>query len=330
MKIFSWFWLLAVLTLTVSAACAQQARLLVDQKGDRSLAIVDPVAGKVIADVAENGTTGHEVAASPDGRLAFVPIYGNSGVGKPGTDGTNIVVVDVASHKVVGEIDFNYGARPHCAVFGPTDGLLYVTTEMDQSVTVIDPKTLKIIDAIPTGQPESHMLALSHDGLRGYTANVGPGTVSVLDLKTRKTLKVIPVSGSVQRIAISNDDRWVFTSDVTAPRLAVIDTETNALAKWVKLDGLGYGSAVTPEGHFLLIAIPDANAVDVIDLKTMTLAAKVAVGKSPQEVLVRPDGKAAYVSCIGSDEVDEIDGSTWKVTRAIATGKGTDGLGWAK
>jgi YVTN family beta-propeller protein len=318
------------LTLAAAATSAQQAHLLVDQKGDRSLAIVDPVAGNVIANVAENGITGHEVAASPDGRLAFVPIYGNSGVGKPGTDGTKIVVVDVATHTIAGEIDFGYGARPHCAVFGPKDGLLYVTTEMDQSVTIIDPKTLKIIDAIPTDQPQSHMLALSHDGLRGYTANVGPGTVSVLDVKARKTLKVIPVSGSVQRISISNDDRWVFTSDVTAPRLAVIDTATNAVANWVKLDGLGYGSAPTPDGRFLLIAIPDANAVDVIDLKSMTVVAKAAVGKSPQEVLVRPDGKAAYVSCIESDQVAEIDAATWKVTRVIATGKGTDGLSWAK
>jgi DNA-binding beta-propeller fold protein YncE len=330
LKIFSWFWIAAVITLPGAAACAQQARLVVDQKGDRSLAIVDPVAGKVIADVAENGITGHEVAASPDGRLAFVPIYGNSGVGKPGTDGTNIIVVDVAAHKVVGNIAFDHGVRPHCAVFGPKDGLLYVTTEIDHSVTIIDPKTLKIVGAIPTGQPESHMLALSHDGLHGYTANVGPGTVSVLDVKARKTLKVIPVSGSVQRIAISNDDRWVFTADVTAPRLAVIDTATNAVVKWVKLDGLGYGSAPTPDGRFLLIAIPDANAVDVVDLKTMTLAAKVAVGKNPQETLVRPDGKAAYVSCMGSNEADEIDAATWKVTRTITTGNGTDGMGWAR
>ena len=315
------------------AACvaqAQQARLVVDQKGDRSLAIVDPVAGMVIADVAENGTTGHEVAGSPDGRLAFVPIYGNSGVGKPGTDGNNIVVVDMATHKIVGNIAFDHGVRPHCAVFGPKDGLLYVTTEIDRSVTLIDPKTFKIVGTIPTGQPESHMLALSHDGLRGYTANVGPGTVSVLDVKARKTLKVIPVSGNVQRIAISNDDRWVFTADETAPRLAVIDTATSAVANWVKLDGLGYGSAPTPDGRFLLIAIPDANAVDVIDLKTMNVVEKVAVGKSPQEVLVRPDGKAAYVSCIGSNQVAEIDATTWKVSRMIATGNGTDGLGWAK
>jgi DNA-binding beta-propeller fold protein YncE len=311
-------------------AQAQQARLVVDQKGDRSLAIVDPVAGKVIANVAENGTTGHEVAATPDGRLAFVPIYGNSGVGKPGTDGANIVVIDVAAHKVVGNIAFDHGVRPHCAVFGPRDGLLYVTTEIDRTVTLVDPKTLRIVGAIPTRQPESHMLALSHDGLRGYTANVGPGTVSVLDVKARKTLKVIPVSGNVQRIAISDDDRWVFTADETAPRLAVIDTAVNAVAKWVKLDGLGYGSAPTPDGRFLLIAIPDANAVDVIDLKAMTVVEKVAVGKDPQEVLVRPDGKAAYVSCIGSNQVAEIDLATWKVTRMIATGNGTDGLGWAE
>jgi DNA-binding beta-propeller fold protein YncE len=304
--------------------------LLVDQKGDKSLAIVDPAAGKVIANVAENGTTGHEVAATPDGRLAFVPIYGDSGVGKPGTDGTNIVAVDVAAHKIIGNIAFSHGVRPHCAVFGPKDGLLYVTTEIDHTITIIDPKTLKIVGAIPTGQPESHMLALSHDGLRGYTANVGPGTVSVLDVKARKTLKVIPVSGSVQRIAVSNDDKWVFTADQTAPRFAVIDTAANSVKTWVKLDGLGYGGAPSVDGRFLLIAIPDANAVDVIDLKTMSLVEKVTVGKSPQEVLVRPDGKAAYVSCIGSNQVAEIDLATWKVTRMIATGNGTDGLAWAK
>ena len=61
--------------------------LLVANKGDHTLGIIDPVEGKQIATVDEDGITGHEVAASPDGRRAFVPIYGNSGVGSPGTDG---------------------------------------------------------------------------------------------------------------------------------------------------------------------------------------------------------------------------------------------------
>jgi YVTN family beta-propeller protein len=317
-----------LLMMFVPVAFAQDGRLLVAQKGDRSLAIVDPASGKVVASVAEGGVTGHEVIASPDGRLAFVPIYGNSGVGKPGTDGSNIAVIDLAAKKVAGNIAFDHGVRPHCAVFGPKDGMLYVTTELDKTVTVIDPKTLKIVGTIPTGQPESHMLAISHDGRRGYTANVGPGTVSVLDMQARKLLKVIPISGNTQRIAISEDDRWVFTADQTQPRMAVIDTRSNEVAKWVPMEGVGYGSAPTLDGHWLLMTLPDQNKVAVIDLKSMQVVRSVDVGYYPQAVVMRPDGKTAYVSCMHADQVTEIDLSTWK-TRAIATGKLTDGLAWA-
>ena len=189
------------------------AYLLVANQGDRTMSIFDPGAGEQIVAVPEGGVTGHEVIASPDGKMAFVPIYGDSGVGRPGTDGNHMVVVDLAQRKVVGNVDFGHGVRPHCPMFGPHDGLLYVTTELDQTVTVIDPKTLKIVGSIPTGQDESHMLAISHDGTRGYTANVGPGTVSVLDLKNRKKLAVIPISGTTQRISISPDDKMVFTAD---------------------------------------------------------------------------------------------------------------------
>lgn len=307
-----------------------QSRLLVAEKGNVTLAIVDPTAGKVLASVPDGGITGHEVAASPDGKLAFVPIYGNSGVGRPGTDGRNIAVIDIATHKIVNHIDFDHGVRPHCPMFGPRDGRLYVTTELDKTITVIDPKTLKIVGTLPTGQPESHMLALSHDGRRAYTANVGPGTVSVIDIAARKVLKVIPISSNTQRISISPDDRWVFTADQTKPQMAVIDTKSDTVARRIPMEGTGYGSAVTPDGRWLLVALPDQNKVAVIDIKTMQVARAVPVNDYPQEVLVRPDGKAAYVSCEKANAVNEIDLATWKVIRTIPTGKDADGLAWAR
>ena len=49
-------------------------------------------------------------------------------------------------------------------MFGPKDGLLDVTTELENSVTAIDPRNVKIIAKIPTGHPESHMLAITHNG----------------------------------------------------------------------------------------------------------------------------------------------------------------------
>jgi YVTN family beta-propeller protein len=321
---------LLLVSMMVPVALAQRAELLVAQKGDRSLGVVDPATGKVVANIEENGVTAHEVAVSPDGRLAVAPIYGDSGVGMAGTDGRNIIFVDLKTRKIVGNVEFTHGVRPHCPIFNPADGLLYVTTELDQTVTIIDPKTFKIVGTIPTGQPESHMLVLSHDGRRGYTANVGPGTVSVLDIKARKLIKIIPISGQTQRIAISNDDRWVFTADQKQPRMAVIDTATDTVKTWVALDGLGYGSAATKDGRWLLMAVPSKNDVNVVDLETMKVARTVAVGKRPSEVLMRPDGKAAYVACEGSNQVAEIDLATWEVTKMMATGKGSDGLAWAR
>src|ERR1039458_2703901 len=94
-----WLVVLSLLTLGTST-CLRAAEdatgyLLVANKGEQTLAIVDPVAGMTMATIPENGVTGHEVAASPDGQRAFVPIYGNAGVGRPGTDGQLIRVIDL-------------------------------------------------------------------------------------------------------------------------------------------------------------------------------------------------------------------------------------------
>jgi len=304
--------------------------LLVANKGDQTLGIIDPDAGQQVATVAEGGVTGHEVIASPDGRFAYVPIYGDSGVGLPGSDGRNLVVVDIAARKVVGRVDFGHGVRPHCALIGPRDGLLYITTELDNAITIIDRRALKVVGQIPTGKPESHMLAITRDGHYGFTTNVGSGSVSVLDMEARKTLAVIDVAPAIQRITLSADDRLAFTSDQTKPQLAVIDTATRKVKSWVPLPGIGYGTAATPDGRWLVIALRDTQKVAVVNLKTLQVERTLEVPANPQEVLIRPDGAAAYVSCDASHKVAEIRTSDWTVTRLIDAGPGADGLAWAR
>jgi YVTN family beta-propeller protein len=327
---FAYLWLAALCLGFIPTRISAQTLLVVNQN-DVTVSVVDPSSGREIATIAEKtvGVHGHEIAVSADGRTAFVPIYGSSGVGKPGIDGHEILVIDIPSRTIVGNIDFGHGVRPHQPVLDPATGLLYVTTELDKTVTVIDPRTRKIVGTVPTGQEESHMLAISHDGRRGYTSNVGPGTVSVLDLVARKTLAVIPVSAMAQRISISSDDKLVFTADQTKPQLAVIDTATNKVRAWVLLPSLGYGTAPTLDGRSLLVAVPSANQVAVVDLATMQVARRIDVGTSPQEVLIRPDGKVAYVSCAGSANVAAIDLAQWKVQNLIVAGKYADGLAWA-
>jgi DNA-binding beta-propeller fold protein YncE len=320
-----------VMSFSVDFVSAQsQSMLLVANQHSHDLSLIDTKAAKQVGVVPVEGITGHEVAASPDGKTAYVPIYGNAGVGKPGTDGSTMSVIDLASRKVVHTIDFGHGVRPHCAVYDKNSGMLYVTTELDKTISIIDPKMLKIIGTVPTGQEQSHMLALTRDGSRGYTANVGPGTVSVLDMKARKTLAIIPISGNTQRIAVSRDDSMVFTADQTTPQLAVIDTATNKVKTWVALPSAGYGTAPTMDGRWLLVTMRDAKGVAVVDLKTMKVVRTVEVPGGPSEVVVSDDGKTAYVACNFADQVAVIDLAGWKVAGVIDAGKFADGMALAR
>jgi DNA-binding beta-propeller fold protein YncE len=327
-------------SLNFSAACFVLASasfslhaqsLLVANQGDSTMGFIDPSSAKMVATLAENtpGVHAHEIAVSADGKTAYLPIYGSTGVGKPGIDGHQMLFVDLPSHKIVDTLDFGHSVRPHKPILDPNSGMLYVTTELDKTISIIDPKTHKIVGTVPTGAEQSHMLILSHDGKLGYTANVGPGSVSVLDMKARKTLKIIPVAPEVQRIAISNDDKYVFTSDFKTPRLAVIDTATRSLKQWIDLPGLGYGGEVTKDGRYLVLAIPTPAKVVAIDLKDFTIAHTLDLPAAPQEVLIRPDGKVAYVSSNTSGKVTAIDLTDWKVQSTITAGPLADGLAWA-
>jgi YVTN family beta-propeller protein len=331
-KPLSMYFALPCLFLGALSMSAASPSLLVVHQGDATMSIVNPEMGKQVAVVSEDlhGVHAHEVIASADGRTAFLPVYGSSGVGRPGIDGHQILVVDLPSRKIVDRIEFSHGVRPHCPMLNPRNGLIYVTTEIDHTVTIIDPKTRKIVGSIPTGAKESHMLAISQDGRRGYTANVGAGSVSELDLVHRKLIAVVPVAKIVQRISVSNDGKLAFTSDQKEPRLAVIDTKAHDVKTWVPLSGTGYGTAPTHDGRFLLVAIPHENEVAVVDLHSMKVVRSVAVPKSPQEVLIRPDGKVAYVSCAGAHQAAAIDLADWKVAKTIDVGKFADGLAWAK
>jgi YVTN family beta-propeller protein len=311
------------------AEVSPEGRLLVMNKGDRTVSVIEFPAGRTRATIPIEGVTGHEIAASADGKVAFVPIFGNAGVGSPGTDGEVMRVVQLDKGETVGTVAFGKGVRPHCVVFEPVRRLCYVTAELENAVMVVDPVAMKVVGRVPTGAVESHMLVISRDGKRGYTANVGPGTVSVLDFENRKLLKVVSVARKVQRISLSVDDKWVFTADQDKPRLAMLETASNEVKGWIELPGIGYGTATTPDGKHLLVALIRQNKVGVVDLETRAVIKELDVSRAPQEIVVRPDGLRAYASCDAAGEVAEIDLKGWSVVRLIKAGQGADGLAWA-
>src|SRR5215470_12883166 len=102
---------LAVLSAVIAAAETPSLTLLVGNKEENSLAFVDPASGKVLGRV-PTGEGPHEVAASTDGKLAFVANYGTGP-----SPGSTISVIDAVNMKELKKVDVRPLARPHGLFF---------------------------------------------------------------------------------------------------------------------------------------------------------------------------------------------------------------------
>jgi DNA-binding beta-propeller fold protein YncE len=152
--------------------------------------------------------------------------------------------------------------------------------------------------------------------------------VSVLDLKQRTLVTVIPVAKIVQRISISADGKRVFTHDQDTPRIAVIDTTTNKVASWIPVPSTVYSSSPTADGRKLLAASP-AGKIFVIDLASAKLEESFDIPAASGELLLAPGGKFAFVSCPQAGTIEVLDVPGHKLLQPIRLTPGVDGLAWA-
>ncbi|MBS1866842.1 MAG: hypothetical protein JSS69_13085 [Acidobacteria bacterium] len=326
------FVLLAAVTFVLGLARAASAPaldppgyLFIANQFEHTALLVDLSSKTQVARI-EVGVNGHEVAVSPDGHFGYVPIYGNAGVGKPGTDGDRIDIIDLKERKLTGSIPLGKPVRPHCARFGP-DGLLYISAELAQAIYVVDVKAKKVVGQIPTGAIESHMFVLSPDGKRAYTSNVHAGSVSVLDVEKRALIAVIPVSTIVQRISITADGKRVFVHDQAQPRIAVIDTATNKISGWIPVGATVYSSAPLPDGHTMVASSPSGKffSIDLDNLKQIGESdACAALG----EIALSHDGNRAFLTCPATGQLMVFNTHNGKPDPEITLTKGVDGIQW--
>lgn len=309
----------------VPTSSAPHGLLFVANQFDHTVILVDPATRKAVF-TAGVDINGHEVTVSADGRFGYVPIYGNSGVGKPGTDGGTIQVVDLRAGRTIDIIDLPTPVRPHLAKFGP-DGLLYVTAELANAIYAVDVHSHKVVAENPTGEPESHMLVISPDGTRVYTANVSTGTVSVVDIHNHSLITTIQVADHVQRISISSDGRHIYTHDQVKPRIAVIDAATNKISTWIDLPATVYSSAPTHDGQHLIANSPSGKLFDV-NLSTGKVQHTYDIPGALGAMVINPDDSRAYVTCPQAGTIEILNLRENALETPISLTKGVDGITW--
>ena len=140
------------------------------------------------------------------------------------SQGDNIHVIDPATHQIVGEIKgipINHGAAA-----APDGSRLYFSSEAEQTLHVVDAKSLQTLKKIPlTARPNN--ISISKDGRRVYVGIVSAhGAVDVIDTATMEKVKSIPTKGGIHNVYVTPDGRYVVAGSIAGRLMTVIDQKT--------------------------------------------------------------------------------------------------------
>jgi YVTN family beta-propeller protein len=290
------------------------------QSGSASLIDLSTDTAKVIA----VGAGPHEAVISPSGRIGIVTVYGISG-----QPGNQLAVIDIKTGVVTKTISLGEYTRPHGAVFIPNDETrVVVTSETTKRLLVVDLTKGVVEHAIDTGAAGSHMVAITADGLRAFTANITGGSYSAFQLgRTPSLIGVVPTSPQTEGIAVTPDGKEVWAASNTG-HVNIVQAATGIIQQDQNLTGLGqpYRLAMSKDGSFAMICDPKADAVIVADVKTHKVLWTLTGIGSPRGVNIAPDGKTAFVTLAADETMGVIDIEGRKLTRKIKVEKSPDGV----
>ncbi|MDD9996366.1 MAG: beta-propeller fold lactonase family protein, partial [Rhodospirillaceae bacterium] len=220
---------LSVVIGTVNVFAQDGTLLVVNRHADAgSVSFFDLDTESEIARVPIGPGWPHEVAVSPDGRLALTAEYGRE------TPGERLVIIDIPTARVMGRIDMGPGTKPHDLVFLPDNRHAVVTLETTDRLALVDVVNHEVVRTYPIGDGarEGHMVWLSPDGSRVYVgARLGQGTVSVVYLQEDRPPTVIPSGLGAEAITITPDEHAVWAINQDENTISIIDPDTLAIVE---------------------------------------------------------------------------------------------------
>lgn len=345
-----------------TAAQAPSPLLLVLEKGDSTLAIVDPASLQVVARVPA-GPDPHEIVVSTDGKLAYISNYG-------GNDSTlnTISVVDLAARKALPAINLGALRSTHGLAFA--GGKLFFTAETNKVIGRYDPATQSVDWVLGTGQDRTHMVVVNENLDRIVTSNVSSGTISLIEMVSppavgfgpppmnplgntfvpgsapppggpspggsRKTWRVtnVPAGHGAEGFDVSPDGKEIWAANAQDATVTIIDVANKKVTETIPIPVRGANRLkFSPDGKRVLISGLGGSATNnlvVLDAVTRKEVKKFDLGGGTSGIVLAPDGSHAYVAVSGKDKIAVVDLKTLEIAGSITTGKQPDGLAWVQ
>lgn len=313
----------ALVAVSVFAAELPSPALLVLNKEEATLAIVDPSNGKVIGKV-PTGEGPHEVDVSADGRHAFVTNYGAR------TPGNSLSVIDLVAQKELHRVNLLPMQRPHGITVA--DGKVWFTAEGNKLIGRYDLPSNRVDYLLGTGQNGTHMVMLNKDNSRIYASNIASDSISIFSPTPDATgwnQVVVPVGKGPEGMDLSPNEKELWAAHSRDGSVSIVDVTDKKVIGTIDV-GTKRSNRLkfTVDGKYALISDLAGGELVILDVASKKVVKRLALGKMPEGILIDPDGSRAFIAVAGDNRVDILNLKTLTITGKLETGTGPDGMAW--
>ncbi len=159
-----------------------------------------------------------------------------------------VIAVDVAEEKVVAELPLAPGGMPQDVKLSPDGKIFYVADMAANVVYEIDSSNFTVAGSLPSGKGV-HGLYVSRDGRLLYASNREEGSISVIDLASRKIVEKwrLPGGGTPDMGGVSADGKVLWLSGRYSREVYAIDTSDGHLLARIRVGKGPHGLCVYPQ-----------------------------------------------------------------------------------
>jgi YVTN family beta-propeller protein len=187
--------------------------------------------------------------------------------------GNDVTVIDVATNTITGSIEV--GDRPHGIAATRAHDMLYVATEFDNGLTMINPATDVVIKKYNIFGQRPNEIDVTSDGRFVYLPILGHGVYEVFDTLEEKIVARLATNGLPPNVIISPDDKFAYLSPMDG--------------------GQAPAAAMSKAGY----PTTRNEKIYVVDVSKHQIVDTIATGDAPRPITISPDGNRLYVNVDG-------------------------------
>ncbi|MFF4119385.1 YVTN family beta-propeller repeat protein [Streptomyces sp. NPDC001714] len=206
--------------------------------------------------------------------------------------------------------------------------LVYVPNTNSDTVSVIDPKTYRVIETVRVGRQPQHVVP-SWDLKTLWVNNDLGNSLTPIDPRTGRVGKPVAVHDPYN-LYFTPNGRYAIVMASNDRQLVFRDAHTMQTVKAVPVSCYGVNHAdFSLDGRYFIVSCEFSGEVLKVDTEQMKVLRQEKLpyhGAMPQDVKVSPDGKRFYIADMMADGVWVLDGDAFTRPTFMATGKGAHGL----